>query len=92
MTKRNVGIPVVELQFQDDATVAGYAPALLTKGVDPSSQIHSNVQAKCKSEPADDDHMNVDGMMPGACKSPGDESCDGVDCASMPDTDDRFDR
>lgn len=91
MTKRKVSIPAVELQFQDDATVAGYTHALLTKGVDPSAPIHSNVQAKCKEQSADDDQMSVDRMVPGACKSPSDESYDGVDARSMPDTDDGFD-
>lgn len=65
VTKAFRCVPVIELEFADDAVVAAYTLPILSKGCDPSLLIDESGQMKCKEEAtSDDDELTVNEVSP----------------------------
>ena len=59
ITKRHAYVPVMELGFENDATVATCMPSILTKGADPPSGMGLE-SSECKEEVTNDNSMDVE--------------------------------
>lgn len=84
VTKRTKCLEVMELEFEEDATVEVHAPSILTKGSDPHLPIdHDGTLKAIKEEqPGDEPSMSANIMEPGV-------GCDDR-TQSWPDTDDEW--